>query len=49
MGKLIHIFPFLQLMLCLASSIIYIVNKDIKNALYWFLAGSITYVVTWMK
>lgn len=43
------IFPTIQMLWCFAAAITYGARGNIKWALYWALAGTITAVVTYMK
>lgn len=44
--KSIYLFPIILIALDVGASIVYLINKDFKMALYWFAAGVLNCCVT---
>lgn len=42
------LFPTIIIALMLASAFVYLIDGDIKHAVYWFSAAALNYAVTWM-
>lgn len=40
------LFPILQMFLCLGASVVYLCQGDLRRAVYWFAAATITASVT---